>query len=306
MTVSSKLKSKMLDKITELKKQRNAVVLAHNYQRSEIQDIGDFVGDSLELSRKAASVEAEIIVFCGVHFMAETASILCPNKVVLLPNAHAGCPMADMITAVELIKKKQEMPAARVVCYVNSTAEVKAESYICCTSANAVQVVKSMGEGEIIFVPDQYLGKYVAAKLNRKMTLWPGYCPTHVRIQPEDITGLKARYPGAIAVVHPECRPEVTEVADEVLSTGGMIRFIKQSDAKVFIIGTEREIIYRLTQENPKKMFIHASRKAICPNMKKIKLEHVLNSLQDMKPVVRVPEAIRVRAEAAVNRMLAI
>jgi quinolinate synthase len=296
----------LVGKILELKGKRNAVILAHNYQRPEVQDIGDFVGDSLELSRKAAGVKADVIVFCGVHFMAETASILCPSKIVLLPNEEAGCPMADMITAEELIKKKKEVPGARVVCYVNSTAEVKAESDICCTSANAIEVVKSLGDGEIIFVPDQYLGQYVATRLNRELIVWPGYCPTHAKIQPEDIVNIKKKYPGSIALVHPECRPDVTAVADEVLSTGGMIRFVKQSDATTFIIGTERELIYRLTKENPGKTFIHASKKAVCPNMKKIKLEHVLWALEDMKPEVKVPEEVRVRARKAVDRMLAV
>jgi quinolinate synthase len=296
----------LVGKILELKRKRNAVILAHNYQRPEVQDIGDFVGDSLELSRKAAGITADVIVFCGVHFMAETASILCPDKIVLLPNIEAGCPMADMISAEELVKKKKEVPGARVVCYVNSTAEVKAESDICCTSANAVEVVKSLGDGEIIFVPDQYLGHYVATRLNREMIVWPGYCPTHVKIHPEDIISNKKKYPGSIALVHPECRPDVTAVADQVLSTGGMIRFVRQSEANIFIIGTERELIHRLTKENPGKTFIHASKKAVCPNMKKIKLEHVLWALEDMKPEVKVPEEIRVRAKTAVDRMLAV
>jgi len=298
--------SELVGKIEELKHKRNAVVLAHNYQRPEVQDIGDFVGDSLELSRKAADINTDVIVFCGVHFMAETASILCPDRTVLLPNPGAGCPMADMISAEELVLKKKEIPGARVVCYVNSTAEVKAESDICCTSANAIQVVQSLGDGDIIFVPDQYLGQYVATKLNREMIVWPGYCPTHVKIQPEDIVNLKKKYPGSIALVHPECRPDVTEVADEVLSTGGMIRFVRQSDASTFIIGTEREILHRLTKENPGKSFIHASKKAVCPNMKKITLEQVLWSLEDMKPEVKVPEEVRVRAKTAVDRMLAV
>jgi len=297
----------ILARIKELKRKRNAIILAHNYQRPEIQDIGDFTGDSLELSRRAVSAaEADVIVFCGVRFMAETASILNPGKIVLLPNADAGCPMADMIDAAALIAKKKEIPSARVVCYVNSTAEVKAESDICCTSANAVQVVQSLGDGEILFVPDQYLGQWVATKLKRELILWPGYCPTHVKIMPEDILNLKQKHPGAVALVHPECRPEVTCIADEVLSTGGMIRFVKQSDATVFIIGTEREIIHRLTIENPGKTFIHASKKAICPNMKKIKLKHVLSALEEMKPEIKVPEAIRVRARKALDRMLEI
>lgn len=304
--MSPEINDQLADKIQKIKRQRNAVILAHNYQRPEVQDIGDFVGDSLELSRKAAGVDAEVIVFCGVHFMAETASILCPDKIVLLPNEDAGCPMADMITADELVKKKKELPGARVVCYVNSTAEVKAESDICCTSANAIQVVQSLGEGEILFVPDQYLGQYVATKLKREIIVWPGYCPTHAKIQPEDIVDLKSKYPGSVALVHPECRPDVTAVADEVLSTGGMLRFVHQSAASVFIIGTERELLHRLTKENPGKTFIHVSKKAVCPNMKKITLEQVLWALEEMKPEIKVPEQIRVRAKTAVDRMLAI
>ena len=238
--------------------------------------------------------------------MAETASILSPDKVVLLPDADAGCPMANMITAEDLVKKKQEVPGAHVVCYVNSSAAVKAESEICCTSANAVEVVRSVGEGEIIFVPDQYLGNYVANKLNRPMILWPGFCPTHVRIQPEDILRQKEKYPGALVLVHPECRPEVTAVADEVLSTGGMLRFARQTAASTLIIGTEIGILHRMRKENPGKTFIPASDKAICPNMKKITLEKILWALEDMKPEVKVPEDIRIRAKSAVDKMLAV
>ncbi|MBN1374627.1 MAG: quinolinate synthase NadA [Dehalococcoidia bacterium] len=298
--------TKLIDKILQLKKKRNAVILTHNYQRPEVQDIGDFVGDSLELSRMAARTDAAVIVFCGVHFMAETAAILSPDKVVLLPDAESGCPMADMITAEELIKKKQAMPDARVVCYVNSSAAVKAESDICCTSANAVEVVKSIGEGEILFVPDQYLGHYVSAKLNRPMMLWPGYCPTHARIQPEDILKQKQRYPGAVVLVHPECRPETTAIADQVLSTGGMLRFARESTATEIIIGTEIGIMYRMRKENPGKTFIPVSEKAVCTNMKKITLEKVLWALEDMKPKVRVPADICKRAKTAVDKMLGI
>ena len=294
----------LASQIQELKRKRNAVILVHNYQRPEVQDIGDFVGDSLELSRKAAEVPAEVIVFCGVHFMAETASILCPHKTVLLPEVSSGCPMADMLNAEELIAMKRTAPEARVVCYINSTAEVKAESDICCTSANAIQVVQSLGDGEIIFVPDQFLGKYVASKLKRDMILGPGYCPIHVRVQADDILKLKKLYTGAVSLAHPECRPEVTAVADEVLSTGGMLRFVKQSIASTFIIGTEREIIHRMGKENPGKKFIHASPQAICPDMKKITLEHVLSSLENLKPEVKVPEDVRLKARRTVDRML--
>jgi len=295
----------LVNKILRLKEQRNAVILAHNYQRPEVQDIGDFVGDSLELSRKAAETDASAIVFCGVHFMAETASILSPGKTVLLPDAESGCPMADMITADALIKKKQQMPGVHVVCYVNSSAAVKAESEVCCTSANAVRVVESVGPGEILFVPDQYLGHWVSTQTGRPMELWPGFCPTHLKIKPEDIISNKQRYPGAVALVHPECRPEVTAVADHVLSTGGMLKFAGQTEAKILIIATEVGLLHRLRKENPGKTFIPANAGALCPNMKKITLEKVLWALEDMQPEIKVPEDIRLRARVAVDRMLA-
>lgn len=296
----------LIKKILKLKKERNAVILVHNYQRPEVQDIGDFVGDSLELSRKAAKTDADTIVFCGVHFMAETASILSPDKVVLLPDAGSGCPMADMITVDALGKKKKEVGKAFIVCYVNSSAAVKAESDICCTSANALEVVKSLGAGEIIFVPDQYLGNYVSSRLNRPMILWPGYCPTHMRIMQKDILEKKKKYPDALVLVHPECRPEATEVADHVLSTGGMLRLVRENNAKQFIIGTEVGILHRMRKENQGKTFIPVSERAVCPNMKKITLEKVVRALENMMPVVKVPEGIRTRAISAVDKMLAI
>jgi quinolinate synthase len=296
----------LVEQINDLRKQRNAVLLVHNYQRGEVQDIADFIGDSLELSQKAAGTDADVIVFCGVHFMAETAAILCPDKTVLLPDAHAGCPMADMITADKLREKKAELPDAAVVCYVNSRADVKAESDICCTSANAVKVVEALDDEEILFIPDQYLGHYVSTKTDKKIHLWPGYCPTHARIQPDDITRLKREHPEAKAVVHPECRPEVIELADAVLSTSGMCRYAQESDAREIIIGTEIGIIHRLKKENPGKTFFPISDNAICPNMKKITLEKVLWSLKEMSPQVTVPEAIRVRAKQAVDWMLEI
>jgi len=298
--------AELIDKISALRERRNAVILAHNYQPGEVQDIADFVGDSLELSQRAAETDADVIVFCGVHFMAETASILCPDKVVLLPDRNAGCPMADMITAERLLAKKKEHPQAVVVCYVNSSAEVKAESDICCTSANAVEVVESLDAREIIFVPDQYLGNYVSARTGRKMILWPGFCPTHVRISPERIKELKQEYPQAKVVVHPECRPEVIALADEVLSTGGMCRYAQRDEVREMIVGTEMGIIHRLKKENPGKKFIPISEQAICPNMKLITLEKVLWSLEEMGPEVKVPEGIRLRAKAAVDKMLKI
>ena len=278
------------DRILKLKSEKNAVILVHNYQRPEVQNIGDIVGDSLELSQKAAGTDADVIVFCGVHFMAETASILCPDKTVLLPDAKSGCPMADMITAEQLRQKKKELPDATVVTYINSSAEVKAESDYCCTAADY----------------EPYLGDYIARKTGKKMTLWPGYCPTHVRILAEDIVRQKQKYPGAKTVVHPECRPEVIALADEVLSTSGIIRYAAHDDVSELIVGTEVEILHRLRKENPGKTFIPASEKAVCPNMKRITLEKVLNSLETMSPQIKVPEDIRVKAKAAVDRMLAI
>jgi quinolinate synthase len=294
----------LAEKISALKKKRNAVILVHNYQLGDIQDVGDFVGDSLELSQKAAETDADVIVFCGVHFMAETASILCPDKVVLLPDMNAGCPMANMITARSLRAKKEEHPQAVVVCYVNSPAEVKAESDICCTSANAVEVVESLGAREIMFIPDQYLGHYVSTRTGRKMVLWPGFCPTHVRIKPEMIRELRREYPQAKAVVHPECTPEVTALADEVASTGGMCRYARRDDVKEMIVGTEVGIIHRLRKENPGKRFIPVSEQAICPNMKLTTLEKVLWCLEELSPQVKVPEGIRIKALAAVDKML--
>jgi len=298
--------AELIEKILSLKKRRNAVFLAHNYQLGEVQDIADFVGDSLELSQNAAKTDADVILFCGVHFMAETASILCPNKIILLPDINAGCPMADMVTAERLRERKRELPNATVVCYVNSSAEVKAESDVCCTSANAVKVIESLDGKEILFVPDQYLGHYISTKTGKKMILWPGFCPTHLRIRPEDITRLKQEYPQAKVVVHPECRPEVINLADEVLSTGGICRYARQEDITQMIVGTEIGIIHRLRKENPGKRFIPASEQAICPRMKLITLEKILWSLEEMTPQVKVPEGIRIKAKLVVDKMLEI
>jgi len=296
--------AKLIEDILRLKRQRKAIILAHNYQLGEIQDIADFVGDSLGLSQNAAMTDADVIVFCGVHFMAETAYILCPDKTVLLPDINAGCPMANMVTAERLRERKRELPGITVVCYINSSAEVKAESDVCCTSANAVKVVESLDTEEILFVPDQYLGHYVSTKSGRKMILWPGFCSTHLRIQPEHITRLKQEYPQAKVVVHPECRPEVIALADEVLSTGGICRYARQEDVTQMIVGTEIGIIHRLRKENPGKKFIPASEQAVCPRMKLITLESVLWSLQEMTPEIKVPEEIRLKAKVAVDKML--
>lgn len=293
--------------IERLKRWRNAVILAHNYQLPEVQDIADFVGDSLELSRYAAAAEANVIVFCGVHFMAETASILSPEKTVLLPAIDAGCPMADMITAEQLRQLKKQHPKAVVVCYVNSSAEVKAQSDYCCTSANAVAVINSLQDAEeIIFVPDKYLGQWAASQAGRELILWNGYCPTHARILEYDIVHLKQEHPQAVAMVHPECTKPVRDAADEVLSTGGMCRFARSSQAKEFIVGTEVGILHRLQKENPEKRFYPAVDVAVCPNMKKIDLEKLLWAFQEMQPQVQVPPDIRERALRPIERMVTI
>jgi quinolinate synthase len=296
--------SELTAKIQRLKQERKAVILAHNYQPGDVQDLADFVGDSLQLSQQAAMTEADVIVFCGVHFMAETAYILSPEKTVLLPDPHAGCPMADMITAAKLRDKKKELPGLPVVCYVNSSAEVKAESDICCTSSNAVKVVESLPQQEIIFVPDKYLGQWVASQTGKRLHLWPGFCPTHARILPQHILELKAKYPQARVMVHPECRPEVDTLADAVLSTGGMRRYARQPEVRQMIVGTEMGIIHRLQKENPGKLFLPVCPQAICPNMKLTTLEKVLWCLEDMKPRVSVPEDVRLKAKSAVERML--
>ena len=298
---------KLIENIERLKQRRNAVILAHNYQPGEIQDIADFGGDSLGLSIIAAQTEAEVIVFCGVQFMAETAAILSPEKTVLLPDKSAGCPMADMITAEQLCKLKQEHPYALVVCYVNSTAEVKAESDYCCTSANAVELVSSISKDkQIIFVPDQHLGRFVAERTGRDLILWPGYCTTHVMITEDDIKTAKAKYPDAIIMAHPECSEPVKELSDELLSTGQMLKFAAKSTAKQFIIATETGIIHTLKKQNPKAEFIPASNRAICHNMKKITLEKIIWALEDMQYKISVPEAIREKAKQALDKMVEI
>jgi quinolinate synthase len=296
----------IVDKIAELKKERKAVILAHNYQIPEVQDVADFVGDSLELSIKASRTDAEVIVFCGVHFMAETAKILSPRKTVLLPDKNAGCPMADMITAEQLRNLKAEHPGAKVLCYVNTSAEVKAECDLCCTSANAVRMVEEVLKDarEIIFVPDQYLAAFVTRKTGREFITWKGFCPTHARILPEHIEAARARHPGAAVMVHPECRPEVAALADIVVSTGGMSRFAKETPAKEIIVGTEPGIVHRLKKENPDKIFHPISESIACPNMKKTTLEKVLWSLEDMTHRIEVPEEIANRARRSIETML--
>jgi len=298
---------KLVNDILKLKEERKAIILSHNYQIGEVQDIADFVGDSLDLSRQAAKTDAEVIVFCGVHFMAETAKILSPNKTVLMPDLNAGCAMANMITLRQLKEMKKKHSQAVVVSYVNTTAEIKAESDYCCTSANAVKVVSAIPrEKEIIFIPDKYLGDYVSKQANRKLILWEGYCPTHRRILAEDILKKKAQYPKAEVLVHPECTPDVIAMADKVLSTSGICKYAKESNSEEFIIGTEIGILHRLQKESPHKKFYPASILSDCSNMKLNNLEKILWSLEDMIYKIEVPPDIDQRAKRSIDRMLEI
>ena len=295
------------EEIAQLKKARNAVILAHNYTRGEVQDAADFTGDSLELARRATEVKADVIVFCGVWFMAETAKILNPDKTVLIPEPSAGCPMADMVTGEQLRALKAKHPGAKAVCYVNSTAEVKAECDICVTSGNAEKVMARFAPDEqILFVPDQHLGGHIAGLLKREYTLWPGYCPTHAAITVKAIEAARAQHPGAPVMVHPECARDVRSAADQRLSTGGMCRFARETDATEIIVGTEIGILHRLRKENPGKRFYPVSERIVCPNMKKTTLENLAESLRDMKTEVTVPAEIAVRAKRAIDAMLAI
>ena len=297
----------LMEEIKRLKNDRNAVILAHNYQRGEVQDAADFTGDSLELARRATQVEADVIVFCGVYFMAETAAILNPEKTVLIPDPTAGCPMADMVNAAQLRELKAKHPNALTVCYVNSTAEVKAECDLCVTSGNAERVMATIPEGrEIIFVPDQHLGGYVSGLEGRSYILWPGYCPTHARLTVQAIEKARAAHPGAPVMVHPECAKDVRDAADERLSTGGMCRYARESAAKTILVGTEMGILHRLQKENPEKIFIPVSEALMCPNMKKTTLENLAAALREMKTRVTVPSEIASKARKAIDAMLAI
>ncbi len=330
MTTETTDSNALRSRILKLKKDLNAVILAHNYQRPEVQDIADITGDSLELSRAAAKTDYDVIVFCGVHFMAESASILSPNKTVLLPEIGAGCPLADMVTVqgprktrrdlysdvlgiafefaddFTLLDMKKKYPGVPVVAYVNTSAAVKAASDICCTSANAGKVVASLPDKEIIFAPDRNLGRYIARTSDKTFHYWDGYCPTHERLKPEDVQKLKAEHPDALFICHPECNPAVTALADHACSTTGMYDYCRTSPARQFIVGTEAGILYRLKLESPDKEFILASPALICPNMKLTSLEDVLAALQTMSPVVSVPEEIRIPAKRALDRMIAI
>lgn len=298
--------SKIEEEILRLAEERDALILAHNYQRDEIQAIAHLTGDSLGLSLEAANTHKSVIVFCGVHFMAESAAILAPDKVVLLPRIDAGCPMADMITADGLKAMKQQHPGVPVVTYVNSSAAVKAESDICCTSANAVKVVASLKGSEVILTPDRNLGHFIADRVDKTCHFWDGYCPTHERLTVEDIRVSQEDFPDALFMAHPECPPEVLAIADHICSTSGMYSFAKENPARQFIVGTEAGILYRLRKENPEKEFILPTSRLICPNMKLTSLEDVLLSLQTMTPQITVPEEVRRPAKVALDRMLAI
>jgi len=303
--MSSKI-YELQQEIRKLLKEKNGIMLAHNYQRDEIQEMADVTGDSLALSQIAAKTDAEVIVFCGVHFMAESASILSPYKTVILPRIEAGCPMADMVTVEKLIEKKKELPGVPVVCYVNSSADVKAESDICCTSANAVKVVNSVKGERVLMIPDMNLSMYTARFTKKDVIPWKGFCPTHQYLKPSDVLEMKKQHPDAKFVSHPECTPEVLDLADHICSTSGMYKYAKESDAKEFIIGTEMGILYKLKKENPQKKFYLCSNKLICPNMKLTTLEDVYTGIRDMKNIIKVPEEIRIRAKKSLDRMLEI
>ena len=295
------------DEIRQLVRERRAVILAHNYCLPEVQEVADYTGDSLELARRATQVDADVIVFCGVSFMAETAKILNPAKTVLVPDPTAGCPMADMITGAQLRELKARHPGAKAVCYVNSTAEVKAECDICVTSGNAEKVMKTFGPEEtILFVPDQHLGGHVAGLLGRKYELWQGYCPVHAALTAEAIAKARAAHPGAVVMVHPECAKAVRDAADQALSTGGMCKFARESAATDFIVGTEVGILHRLRKENPGKRFHPVLETLVCANMKKTTLANVRDALRDLKTEVVVPLDIAVKAREAIEKMLAV
>jgi quinolinate synthase len=297
----------LYQKITDLRRKHQAVILAHNYVDGEVQDIADFVGDSLELSIKARDLQAPVIVFCGVSFMAETAKVLSPGSIVLHPVPQAGCPMADMADAAEVEAYRKAHPDTVIVAYVNTTAATKAHVDICCTSANAEKILNSIpADKEVMFLPDQNLAANVSANLGRKVHLWPGYCPTHNRVQPETISRLRAEHPDALLLVHPECTPAVVALADQALSTGGMLRFVRQSDHRRFLIGTEHGIIHRMRKENPEKEFIPVAPLIHCPNMKKITVESIADALEYLSPRVELSPELIERARLPIERMLAL
>jgi quinolinate synthase len=322
--------SELREQIVSLKKKRNAVILSHNYQRDEVQGIADFTGDSLELARAATAIDCEVIVFCGVHFMAESASILSPDKTVLLPENDAGCPMADMIEVEDprrvwktfpgyseqpvfsfpheftLRDIKNKYPGVPVVAYINTSAAVKAASDICCTSANVVRIVESLPDERVICVPDRNLAAWAQKNTNKEIISWDGFCHVHDRVTTGDVAAARKAHPQAVFMAHPECRLAVLEMADQVTSTSGMLRYVQSSGAKEFIVGTELGLFYRLRKDNPDKMFYPLRKDMLCPNMKKTTLHSVLNSLEKMENVIKVQENIRVPAKKAMDRMLGI
>lgn len=300
-------KDEMIKEIIELKKKRNAVIVAHNYQVDEVQEVADIIGDSLALSKYCAGIDKDVIVFCGVHFMAESAKILSPEKTVLLPEIDAGCPMADMVTKEALIEEKKKYPDATVVCYINSSAEVKSECDICCTSSSAVDIVRAVKTKDILFVPDQNLGSFVAKMVPEKnVILWKGFCVTHHRVKSEELAKVRELYPNAEVLVHPECQPGIVEAADFAGSTKQIIDYATKSPKKEFIIGTEMGVLYKLKKDNPDKSFYLLSQGLICPNMKKTSLSSVYNALKEMKYVIELDEDIRLKAKKALDNMLAL
>ena len=296
--------STLHQKIRDLAKAKKAIILAHNYQSAPIQDVADLCGDSLEMSIKAAATDADIIVCCGVRFMAETAAILCPDKIVLMPNPEAGCPMADMVTPGALVRRKGDLGGIPVITYVNSSASVKAVSDICCTSANVIKVVNALKEKEVLMTPDRNLARYAAANTDKKIHLWDGYCPFHNDLSVEAVKASKAAHPKALFVVHPECRPDVLELADSIQSTSGMIRFAGESSADQFILGTETGLIHAISKALPEKKFFPVSDQLVCPDMKKTQLQDIWNCLEKMSGRVVVEEAIRIKAMNAVKKMI--
>lgn len=322
-------KEELRKKILDLKEKKNVLILAHNYQREEVQEIADFTGDSLELSQKASTVDCDIILFCGVNFMAESASILSPDKTVLLPAMEANCPMADMVTVdtprelrmnfpgysdvsytqpedFTLKDMKKRYPGVPVVAYVNTTADVKAESDYCCTSSNGVKVVNAIDSDRVICLPDRNLAAWIARNTRKEIITWDGFCHVHDRIRPSDVEAVRAKHPDALFVAHPECRIEVCEMADHVTSTSGMLRYCRESEAREFIIGTETGLMYRLKLENPGKIFYPLRSDMVCPNMKKTSLRSILFALENNTQIIKVPEEIRVPAKRALDRMLEI
>jgi len=294
------------ERLLQLKKERNAIILAHYYMRAEVQAVADYIGDSFGLSQMAKNTDADVILFCGVHFMAESAKILNPDKIVLMPDERSGCPMADMVTGEGLRKLKAEHPNATVVAYVNTSADVKAETDICCTSSNALKVIESVPTDEIIWVPDKNLGHYVSQFTNKKMIIWQGYCNTHDLLKPEEVLGLKEQYPDAPIVVHPECNPDVVKLADYVGSTTGILKYCRETEFKDYIVATEEGVRYMLEKESPEKNFHFASRFMVCPNMKVHNVKKMVRALETMQPQIEVDPEIAAKARRSLDAMLAV